>query len=134
MVSSPGVAINLPYEQLSADEQQRFKASYERLAEGDEPPFPRQGLKALYDPVLKAQSRFAAGGDLFLVALVGADGKVTEVRTYGSPSVEMTRFASELLLITSFKPAVCGGRACAMEFPLRMALQEADRNSRPVVR
>lgn len=50
---------------------------------------------------------------------VGADGKVTEVKAIGSPGAEMVQYAGAVLILTKFKPAVCSGRPCRMEFPLR---------------
>jgi hypothetical protein len=32
--------------------------------------------------------------------------------------LEQTKSASTILLLTRFKPAICGGRPCRMEFPL----------------
>lgn len=116
------IPVNLPYEQLSRADRQKFHAHYESIAEGDEPPFPTQGLAALLKPIVQGQQKLRVAGDLTLIAAVSASGEVQEVRVHGSPSAEMTKFATQILFLTPFKPAVCGGKPCAMDFPLRLRL------------
>jgi hypothetical protein len=53
-----------------------------------------------------------------LIATVEANGEVSSVKAIGSPSPEMTKFASTILLLTKFKPAICSGHPCRMDFPL----------------
>lgn len=117
------IPVNLPYEQLSAADRLKFHANYESIVEGDEPPFPKQGLGALLKPITKGQQKLYVSGDLSLVAVVAPSGEVQEVRVHGSPSPEMTRFATQILFTTPFKPAVCRGQPCAMEFPLRLRFE-----------
>lgn len=117
------IPVNLTYEQLSAADRLKFHANYESIAEGDEPPFPKQGLGALLKPITKGQQKLYVNGDLSLVAAVAPSGEVQEVRVHGSPSPEMTRFATQILFATPFKPAVCRGQPCAMEFPLRVRFE-----------
>ncbi len=114
------IPVNLPYERLSPADRLKFHDSYEFIAEGDEPPFPKAGLQALLKPIAEAQQRLLATGQLLLIASVSPAGEVTTVTARGSPSPEMTKFAAQILLLTPFKPAVCGGAHCAMEFPLHI--------------
>lgn len=111
--------LNRTYAELNADEKAILHGWYESMPPGDEPPFPAAGLKPIYEALINGQDRFAAQGELFLIASVGADGKVTEVKAIGSPGAEMVQFAGAVLILTKFKPAVCSGRPCRMEFPLR---------------
>ena len=120
MVGPTAVSVNLSWEQLPPGDRAKFKENYEAMPPGDEPPFPTGGLKAILDPVRKAQSKLLVTGDLFLVAKIDPTGVAEEIAVYGSPSPEMTKFASQVLLLAKFKPAVCSGQPCAMEFPLRM--------------
>lgn len=117
---SSGVAINRRYEQLTPEERARWESQYEAIAPGDEPPFPAEGLKALYEPLTQANDRVRALGELRLVASVAADGTVQEVRTLATPDPRLSQFAAQLMLITPFKPARCQGQPCAMEFPLQL--------------
>lgn len=123
VASSTSIPINLPYEKLSPEEQSNFHSNYESIAAGDEPPFPRKGLRALLDPIRKAQAKLRVRGDLFLVATIGPDGKAREVAAFSSPSPEMTQFAAQVLMLTPFKPAICSGNPCAMDFPLKVAFR-----------
>ena len=110
---------NKRYDELTADEKASVKGYYEQMEPGDEPPFPTDGLRSIDSALLKAQAKLLISGELTLVASVDADGQVTEVKTIGSPSPEMTRFAASVLLLTKFKPALCLGQPCRMEFPFR---------------
>lgn len=120
VVGPTSIPVNLSYDQLSPETQARFKQNYEEMAEGDEPPFPRGGLKEVLEPIHKAQSKLLVRGDLFLTAKVDASGVAQSVTAIGSPSPEMTKVASHVLMLTKFKPAMCSGQPCSMEFPLRM--------------
>ena len=122
-VARSSIPINLTYAQLSPDDRAAFHANYELIAEGDEPPFPLEGLRALIDPIQKAQEKLFARGDLFLVATIGPDGKAKQVSSYRSPSSEMTKFAAQVLMLTPFKPAICSGKPCTMDFPLKMTFR-----------
>ncbi|MFT3820019.1 MAG: hypothetical protein QM750_20810 [Rubrivivax sp.] len=117
LAESASIPVNLPYEQLSPADRRQFHENYVSIADGDEPP---AGLQAVLKPITQAQQRLLSRGELFLVATVSAAGEVTTVTAHGSPSPEMTKFAAQALLLTPFKPAVCGGQACEMEFPLRI--------------
>jgi hypothetical protein len=117
-VGPVNIPINRSYYELTPSERARFNGHYEHIAEGDEPPFPAHGLYELLDPVRKAQQKLLVEGDLSLVATVDASGSVTHVKALGSPSPEMTQFAARVLMLTKFKPAVCGGSPCQMDFPL----------------
>jgi hypothetical protein len=116
----PGdIPLNLSWEQLSPQDRARFQGNYERMAPGDEPPFPIGGLRTLYGPLAKANRKLQVTGDLFVVATVDATGETTEVRIINQPGSEMGTFAGQLLLLAKFKPAVCQGKPCQMDFPLR---------------
>ncbi len=117
-VSPQSIPINKSYAELLAAERSKLHEWWERIPEGDEPPFPIEGLKPIYEAVSKAQAKLLVSGDLFLIATVEPDGQVAEVKAIGSPSPEMTKFAAAVLVLTKFKPAVCSGHPCRMEFPL----------------
>lgn len=122
-VSGSSIPINRPYEGLTEAERERVRGWYESMPVTEEPPFPREGLKPILDALLKAQQRLLVTGDLFLIASVDPTGTVTSVKAIGSPSPEMVKFAASVLLLTKFKPAVCDGSPCAMEFPLRQSFR-----------
>ena len=119
-VAGSTIPLNKRYYELSAAERETLNQGYEPMERGDEPPFPAEGLRPIYDAIRKAQKKLLVEGNLFLVADVGADGKVTQVSVFDSPSEKMTSFAGSVLLMTAFKPALCGGKACKMQYPFRM--------------
>ena len=114
------IAYNLPYAQLPESDKQAVHRQYDAIAQGDEPPFPVDKLRAVLNPIRKAQQRLLVTGELLLVATIGPDGQAQQVKAYGSPSPEMTTFAAQTLMLVSYKPAVCGGQPCTMDFPLNM--------------
>ena len=116
----PQIALNLPYEKLPEADRQVLHSWWTHIAPGDEPPFPLEGLRALYEPLGNAHDRLAHPGDLYVVATVGADGTVTEAKVFKAPNDQMALFAGRLLYVTKFKPAVCSGKPCQMDFPLQM--------------
>jgi hypothetical protein len=117
MRGSP-IPINRSYHELTPEQRAIVHRWYENIAPGDEPPFPSSGLKSIHDAIRKGQTKLLVTGELFLIATVEATGEVAEVKTFGSPSPEMTKFAAAVLVLTKFKPAVCAGRPCKMDFPL----------------
>ena len=119
-IHGSSVAVNLPYAQLSEQDKASLHAWWENIAPGDEPPFPVHGLRELYDPLRKAGDVFLDAGKLVAVATVGPDGKVLDVRVFEAPSKKMGDFVARVLLLTDFKPAICSGVPCRMEYPLRM--------------
>lgn len=112
------IALNQPYHKLSDRERAKVHSWWEAIPEGDEPPFPIKGLKPIYAGILKAQEVLAVEGKLILIATVDTNGEVVQVKAISSPSQEMTEFAASLVGTTKFKPAVCSGKPCKMDFPL----------------
>lgn len=90
------------------------------MAEDDEPPFPIDGLGALFKPIIEAvQSLPPIRGQLDMEVEVDSSGKAKSVKVHQSPSPEVTQVAAAALMFHTYKPAVCGGKPCAMAFPLR---------------
>ena len=117
------IPLSKTYAEFSSKEKADFLALYESMGPGDEPPFPIEGIKPIFNAVKKAQYKYKARGELNFAVSVDADGKATKVEDYGSSNrPEMTEFASSILLMTKFKPAICNGKPCAMQFPFRLRL------------
>lgn len=116
--TSSRIPINLTYGELSPAERKRLHARWEHIADGDEPPFPVDGLASIYEATSLAQQVHLVVGKLTLIATVEPDGTVSQVKALGSPSAELTQTVASVLLLTKFKPAVCSGQPCRMDFPL----------------
>jgi hypothetical protein len=106
------------YEELTPEQKQMVRSAYPALAPEDEPPYPLKGEKALYSALRQALNRLDVTGTLKLYVLVGADGKAKSVTAIGSPSPEMTRFASMAVMLQKYKPAACHGEPCDMIYPM----------------
>jgi hypothetical protein len=117
-VRSSKIPINRTYSELTQREKNVVRSWYVDIPEADEPPFPSRGLKPILESISKGQQKLLVTGELFLIAVVGTNGKVTEVKAIGSPSPEMTTYAASVLMLTDFKPGLCRGQPCSMEFPL----------------
>ncbi len=48
---------------------------------------------------------------------------VTKVEAYEVPDPELAKFAASGLLLTKFKPAICKGAPCKMQYPLMLRLE-----------
>ena len=122
LLTSP-IPINVTYEELSDAEKAKIRANYDSMPEADEPPFPKAGLEPIWKEVTK-EGRHSSNqiGDVVVVASVDKDGVVREVAVYNTTSNNMTRIVSTALAATEFKPAVCSGKPCAMDFILEARL------------
>jgi hypothetical protein len=120
LARTTSIPMHLRYEEMTPVQQDQVKGQYERLGPNDEPPFPEAGLAPLIKAVHQAQTRLLVEGDLFLVAEIDATGLPRKVAAYSSPSSQMTRVASQILMLTRFKPARCAGEPCTQQFPLHL--------------
>jgi len=116
VVKGAAIPVNKRYAELTAEQKETLNGYYETIGPGDEPPFPAEGLKPIYDAVRKAQNALRVSGDLVLIVTIGPDGEARSVRAIGSPSPEMTKFASSVLLVTRYKPALCASKPCTMDY------------------
>ena len=118
------IPLDKKYEELAPDEKAELFKMYEKLEPGDEPPFPAEGIKPIFSAIRKAQRLRQAHGDLDLAVTVGPDGKATKVEDFSEVmDNDITELAQQLLLLTRYKPAVCKGQPCTMQFRFRQSLK-----------
>jgi len=111
------IPLDKTYEQLTDEQKAELHAMYETLGEGDEPPFPENGIKPIFNAIKKAQRIRQARGELILAVTVGPDGKATLVEELGSVyDIQLTELAQQVLLLTKYKPGKCKGQPCTMKF------------------
>jgi len=67
----------------------------------------------------------AAEGALRVYALIGADGKAKQVNVYEKPTLrdkedadKLVKYIASLMMMGSYKPAMCQGKPCEMIYPL----------------
>ena len=114
------IPLNRRYAELTPEQQRLLKSRYEAMAENDEPPFPLDGLEPVYSLITKGQAKFLARGPMEIHVDIDASGDAKAVRIFQSPDEDLTKFAASVLLLTKYKPAVCGGAPCAMSYPFSM--------------
>lgn len=112
--------LTTPWEKLTPAQQNLQREQYPALDDGDEPPYPMEGPRKLFDGISRIYSaKFTeSSGTLKLYILVGTDGKPKSVTAIGSPHPDLTRYASMVAMTQPFKPALCHGQPCEMFYPL----------------
>ena len=118
--SGGNLPINKRYDEFTVEEKETLNQFYEKMGPGDEPPFPAYGLKPIYTALARIQGELRVRGELYLFATVDQDGKVVQVKALGNPDPEMTKLAATVLSLTRFKPALCKGVPCTMDYPFRL--------------
>ena len=109
------------FDQMTPEQRQHVRDRYENMPPDDEPPFPADGLAPMMKALQKAASTYRVTGALELVADIAPDGTPRKVDVLRAPDdPQFRQFATTLLMVTKYKPAVCGGRGCAMGFPLEV--------------
>ena len=116
------IALNLPYHQLPVQDRLALHNWWEHIEPGDEPLFPAGGLVSIYRLIGSVNERRHQQGELLVVATVNPQGLASEVRILASPTPELGEATAKILLATKFKPAICAGAPCTMDFPVRLVL------------
>jgi hypothetical protein len=116
-----GIPINKTWNELTPEEKASVNQFYESMGPGDEPPFPALGLKPIHRAMAKLQQALLVSGELYLMATVDRNGNVVQIKAIGNPDDEMTKAAATVLSITKFKPALCKGVPCQMDYPFRFS-------------
>jgi hypothetical protein len=124
------IPVDRRYDQLTPEQKAVVHSWYEHVEPGDEPPFPADGLAPLYDTIRLGQQKLKVRGDLEVAVTVGSGGDAIDVQVLKSPSTEMTEFAASILLMTKYKPAVCKGQPCRMQFPVSIRFDAGNEEDR----
>ena len=104
------------YADLTPEQQQAVKADASVQRDGDEPPFPVNGLGQVSRSMAKLQSLIQVEGPLLLRVDVDAKGNADSVAIFKSPNTDMAQFTAKALMIEKYKPALCEGKPCARPF------------------
>lgn len=122
-VSVTKVPMNRAWAQLNAEQKKVVKAHYEAMAEDDEPPYPIEGTEELFRAAAAAQKKVFASGWLYVVVDVDAAGVANTASVIEAPSPEMGKFIAEAMLLQKYKPALCKGQPCKMQYPMVIHFQ-----------
>jgi hypothetical protein len=118
------IPLNKTYGELTPGQKFELHSLYNTMPEGDEPPFPSEGLKPIFNAVRSAQRISQARGEINMVVTVGADGKATKVESFGNESSpRMTEITQQILMLTKYKPGICSGQPCTMQFRFTQKLR-----------
>jgi hypothetical protein len=120
LVTGVVIPMDKAYAALTLAQQALVKEQYEGMGAGDEPPFPADGLISIYKPLSKAQNSLGVVGPLSILVDIDSEGTPISVSVIRSPDKEMTLFVARLLMLTKFKPALCNGQPCRMQYPFRI--------------
>jgi Gram-negative bacterial TonB protein C-terminal len=119
-LKSPRVPVNKRFAELNADERKALQGYYDNFDGANEPPFPAEGLKPVMELLVKMQNKLVDNGALRLMVTIDAAGVATSVKVIESTSPEMAKAAAGVMMYTKFKPALCKGQPCEMDFPLHV--------------
>lgn len=119
------VPLDKRYAELTSEQQAAVKALYEQIGPDDEPPFPADGLAPIFKAVAAAQQKLQVSGSLTMAVQVNPQGEATSVDVLRSVDPRMVQFVAAVLMLQKYKPALCSGSPCTMQFPFRMEFRRA---------
>jgi hypothetical protein len=120
---SSTLPLNIGYDAFTPEQKRLFHSYYPALEEGDEPPYPRNGLQEFYKLMSKVTGRYEAKGELAIFVLVGADGRAQSVSMRGGiDDDEVRKLAGYGAGLIQYKPALCQGKPCPMMFEFNLNL------------
>ena len=105
LITGSRIPFDKRYAELSVDERRLVKSQYEGMGEADEPPFPANGLRRMHKALAAAQQELAVDGPLTAFVDIDSQGKATSVSVVESPSPEMSKAATSVLMREKYKPA-----------------------------
>lgn len=114
--------IDVSYADLTPEQRASWKSQYLSMPADDEPPFPVAGIKRTMKAVLKAAQHTDSAGEIDAVVVVRDDGVPDSVTILKAPTPQLGTFVAQALMLEKFKPAICAGKPCAMEFPFKMRI------------
>lgn len=115
-----GLPPDKTYAELSGTDKARVRAMYDNMAPGDEPPFPARGYRGLLRAMSAVQAQLQVAGTVDMGVIVDADGRASEIKVYGTCDPQLTTAIASVLVLETYKPALCHGMPCTQEFPFRM--------------
>lgn len=112
------------WERFTPEEQATVRDLYEDMPAEDEPPFPLTGMGPIIDGLRVAMGHYRIYGQFELYVDVNAQGQATGIEFVRYPDAESAKIIGRLLIDAKYKPARCGGKPCAMQWPFRYNLYQ----------
>ena len=104
------------YEQLSPEQKAALRAEYDSVGPNDEPPYPKYGLADVADAVSRMSVRDPIEGEVILTVRVDERGDAKSVSIYKTPDARLSNLIALMVTRSKFKPGLCEGRPCAMDY------------------
>lgn len=123
LIKSPLAKANVPfnkhYYELSESERDSYRARFDSLESNQVPPFPRNGLRDVYRPLIEA-NELGKPGRLNINLDINEQGQVENIQLIDAPSKELAAASEKILRSMQFNPAYCAGDPCSMTFPIKI--------------
>ncbi len=114
--------LNKPYRRFSEEEKAALRALYVDMPSTDEPPFPEDGLMHLLSDLGAYASRLKQAENVAIAVTVNDAGEATSVRLLQYRNIETAKAVAYFLVKERYKPGVCNGLPCKMDFPFHIRL------------
>lgn len=111
------------YSQLSESDRLRLRSYFPRMTEGDEPPYPMGGLKAIYGPMAEGAQRIYIRGEVDVSIHVDASGAAKQVAVLKASDPDLGQYVAAVSMFVKYKPATCSGVPCESDFPVRVRFE-----------
>jgi hypothetical protein len=124
IIKAGSIPLDRRYAELTPEQKNILKSEYESMKADDEPPFPTNGLKDAFTALRRVHEQYNLKykGPLTMYVQVDSHGKATGVSVVRSPDPEITQAMAYTLMVLPYKPAVCSGQPCAMQYPFHAEL------------
>ena len=119
MIMRGAIPYDRNYEQLSPEQKAAVRAEYDSVGPKDEPPYPKYGLADVADAVSRMSVRDPVDGEVILTVRVDEHGNGQSVSVYKTPDPKLSNLVALMLTRSKFKPGVCEGRPCTMDYVFR---------------
>lgn len=125
------IPLDKPWGKLTPAQQAIVRSWYDGLSASDEPPYPIDGLQAIFSEITKVQAAVPVAGAFYAAAHVDARGKADRVTIYELPDPRLKDVLSFILIKTEYKPARCSGKPCEMDFPIQAGFERPNAPAAP---
>jgi hypothetical protein len=117
------------YAELGQEEKDMLKSAYEKMPGKDEPPYPEYGMQEIWTPLSKlhrlmVRDGILMRGNFYALVRVDGNGKGRSISILETPDTDFNKPAAIVLLKkVKYKPALCSGTPCVMDFPVRIEFE-----------
>jgi hypothetical protein len=122
LATSTRIPLDKDYAALTPEQQGLLKSQYNLASSADEPPFPLAGLAPIYKAIINSQPNAPVSGDLTILVDVDSKGDAGSTSIVQSTDPQVARIAARALAREKYKPAVCSGHPCPMQFRFQVWL------------